>query len=314
MSTAREMPVTADRDGAALSADDAWGTLSRHGGWRLLRDAVRRFGYADGYSHARALALQYCLALIPLGIALAGLADTLPQQHVGEVVRETLLRTAPGPTRQLVAEALGNRPARQGGLAGRLALAGGAGTGLVALVLAMAQLERGANRIYGIRQDRPARERYLLAIRLALTAGLASLGGFALLVLGGSLGAALRSVYGWQGAAPTLFGVLRWPVGAALALLSTTWVFQRAVRRRQPAYSWLVFGAVGAVVLWLVATGLLAAYVTVSTGFGAAYGPLTGVLALLVWANLTSVTLLLGLAFAAQLEAVRAGCPDPHSP
>jgi hypothetical protein len=40
---------------------------------------------------------------------------------------------------------------------------------------------------------------------------------------------------------------------------------------------------------------------------------LTGIFALLLWANLSSVALLLGIAFAAQLEAVRAGVPAPAS-
>ena len=63
--------------------------------------------------------------------------------------------------------------------------------------------------------------------------------------------------------------------------------------------------------LWLLLTGLLALYVAKSASFGTTYGPLTGILALLLWANLSSVALFLGVAFAAQLEAVRAGAPAP---
>ncbi|OSZ56958.1 hypothetical protein OQI_30065, partial [Streptomyces pharetrae CZA14] len=53
-----------------------------------------------------------------------------------------------------------------------------------------------------------------------------------------------------------------------------------------------------------------------SGSFGAVYGPLTAFVALLLWANLTGVALFLGIAFAAQLEAARAGLttavrPDP---
>ena len=65
--------------------------------------------------------------------------------------------------------------------------------------------------------------------------------------------------------------------------------------------------------LWLLLTGLLALYVAKSASFGTTYGPLTGVFALLLWANLSSVALFLGVAFAAQLEAVRAGAPAPAS-
>ena len=40
---------------------------------------------------------------------------------------------------------------------------------------------------------------------------------------------------------------------------------------------------------------------------GDSFGPLTGVIALLVWAYATGLAVLFGLAFAAQLEAERAG-------
>jgi uncharacterized BrkB/YihY/UPF0761 family membrane protein len=46
-------------------------------------------------------------------------------------------------------------------------------------------------------------------------------------------------------------------------------------------------------------------------GFGATYGPLTAVMALLLWANLTGIAIFGGLAFAAQLEARRVGVVRP---
>jgi len=60
-----------------------------------------------------------------------------------------------------------------------------------------------------------------------------------------------------------------------------------------------------------VGSGLLALYVVFAAGFGDTYGPLTAVMALLLWANITGMALLAGLALAAQLEAVRAGRPEP---
>jgi uncharacterized BrkB/YihY/UPF0761 family membrane protein len=68
------------------------------------------------------------------------------------------------------------------------------------------------------------------------------------------------------------------------------------------------------VLLWFIFTGLLALYLDVSSGtFGRTYGPLTGVIAVLIWTFLTSLAIFLGLAFAAQLEAVRAGVPAPKT-
>ena len=44
---------------------------------------------------------------------------------------------------------------------------------------------------------------------------------------------------------------------------------------------------------------------------GDSYGPLIGVIALLVWAYATGLAVLFGLSFAAQLEAERAGERHP---
>jgi hypothetical protein len=70
-----------------LSADHAWRAPRRYGSWRLLRDAFLRFRSGDGFSHARALGLQLCLAAVPLLIALNGLASKLGDpQRAGRVV------------------------------------------------------------------------------------------------------------------------------------------------------------------------------------------------------------------------------------
>ncbi len=47
---------------------------------------------------------------------------------------------------------------------------------------------------------------------------------------------------------------------------------------------------------------------------GAVYGRLRGLMHLLLWANLLAVALFLGIAFAAQLEAARAGIESPVHP
>ncbi len=75
--------------------------------------------------------------------------------------------------------------------------------------------------------------------------------------------------------------------------------------------SWLALGSGVAVLLTLLSTGLLAAYVHQSPSFGDIYGPLAGVFALLLWSLLSSIALFYGTALCAQLEAVRSGHPEP---
>jgi uncharacterized BrkB/YihY/UPF0761 family membrane protein len=148
---------------------------------------------------------------------------------------------------------------------------------------------------------------------MALTAGLLLQLGFLVIIAGDALGESLAAAYGWGQTFETVWTIGCWPVGVVLAWVSFTVILEHAPCRCQPGFSWLAFGSAVSLALWLLLTGLLALYVVKSGSFGSTYGPLTGIFALLLWANLSSVALFLGVAFAAQLEAVRAGSPEPIS-
>jgi uncharacterized BrkB/YihY/UPF0761 family membrane protein len=169
-----------------LSADDAWHALRRHGGWHLLRDAFVRFRYGDGFSHSRAFALQLCLAVVPFLIALTGLIIDLGAREGGQVVADTVIALTPGVSDPVVQELLTDRERSEE--AGELALTLGLLTGILALIMAMAQVERGANRIYGVERDRPVLEKYGRAAVLSLVAGAPALTGFLIHVGGGAMG------------------------------------------------------------------------------------------------------------------------------
>jgi uncharacterized BrkB/YihY/UPF0761 family membrane protein len=68
-----------------------------------------------------------------------------------------------------------------------------------------------------------------------------------------------------------------------------------------------------ATILWFALTALLAWYYSVNDSLGNTYGPLVGIIALLTWAYASALALLFGIAFAAELEAVRAGVPGPRT-
>src|SRR4029453_14361078 len=119
---------------------------------------------------------------------------------------------------------------------------------------------------------------------------------------------------GLSGVVKGLWTVLQWPLSIGFVVLAFALLFRAAPRRHQPSWSWLAVGPGMSVLLWFVFTGLPALYLAASSGtFGRTYGPLTGVIAVLLWTFLTSLAIYLGLAFAAQLEAVRAGAPGPRT-
>jgi YihY family inner membrane protein len=304
MSRATYVPETYDIDAGDLSAEDAATTIRRTGQWQLAKDAGRRFVRGDGTSFARAVGLTLMLSYLPLMIAAVGLSSALGGS-LGDAVQQTLSSVAPKGGADALSQAV-EAGGRSGGPAGLVAVIAGLLTAIWSQVAAMAQLERAANRIYGLDEDRPVRQKYRRAAQIALLGGVPAVAGFGLVVGGGAAAGAFGSAFGWPGGVVTALTWLRWPVGVALDVLAVVVMFRMAPNRRQPAPAWLSVGAALAVTAWLAFTGLLVLYVNGSASFGKVYGPLTGIIALILWAQLTSVALLLGMAFAAQLESVRA--------
>jgi YihY family inner membrane protein len=304
MTTATSVPRTRGE----LEGDEALETLRQIGRRRLVVDSVSRFRAADGFSHSRALAFQFTLTLLPTLIAVVGLAEALDQDTFRRVVEDTINALAPGAAGEILTDALrqGSTSARRE--SGETALLAGLAAAAIAGTTSMAQIERGANRIYGVECDRPFVRKYLTALVLGLTAGVLALLSFVLLVGG----AAMRDAIGGGDTFDSVWSVARWPLGLAFVVVSISLLFEYAPRRKQPEASWLAFGAGVAALLWLVFMGVLAIYIDATDSFGATYGPLAGTIGVLLWAFLTSVALFLGLAFAAQLEAVRAGITAPR--
>jgi YihY family inner membrane protein len=303
LTTASAVPPTRGE----LEGDEALDTLRRTGRKRLALDAAVRFRAADGFSHSRALAFQFTLTLIPYLIAIVGFARAAGEPEVSEIVATTLRDLAPGPAGEVLTSTIEQGEEE----AGETALVLGALAALIAGATAMGQIERGANRIYGVERDRPALRKYGVATLLACSAGIATFLALVLVVAGGELGDAITEVTGWRESLDTAWEVGRWPLGAVLVGLSVTLIFKVSPRRPQPALSWLALGAGLALTLWIAFTAALAAYLTLSKDFGETYGPLAGLIGLLLWTLLTALALFAGLALAAQLEAVRAGVPAP---
>ncbi|MFE9773288.1 YihY/virulence factor BrkB family protein [Streptomyces sp. NPDC005931] len=315
MGTVVHVPQTRDMIGDELSGDEAFAALRHYGGLRLLADSFTRFRYADGFTNARALAFQVVLGLVPCTVALVGLATSVHTEGVGRVIELTLGRIVPGASADVVKDAFdGTRRSAHGDVWSTLALWLGLAFALLNLASAMGQIERGANRIYGIERDRPFRYKYARAVLLAVAAGLPLVLGFVVLVAGEAVGDAVVSVAGGPGGRTDWWDVLDVPAGLLLAWIASAVIFRWAPRRVQPGYTWLAVGSAVHLLLWIAATWLLALYVEGSGAFGSLYGPLTAFVALLLWANLTAVALFLGIAFAAQLEAARAGIDTPVLP
>lgn len=85
--------------------------------------------------------------------------------------------------------------------------------------------------------------------------------------------------------------------GASVALL-----YRFGPAPPRPLRPWITPGAVLAVLLWLVASGLLTFYIDHIAAFGVTYGPLGAVVAVMLWFFVTAYAVLLGAELNAQIE------------
>jgi YihY family inner membrane protein len=298
MSTASRVPETWE-----LTGDDARETLLETGRWQLLKDSFICLRAADGFSHSRSLAFVTSLVLVQGLIALVGLAAVL-DLRIGREIIAAIDAAIPGPASQLLTDAVAQ--AREVGSQNRyLALSLGLVGTLITGTTAMGQIERGFNRIYGIERDRPTVEKYGRAFVLAVCAGTGLACAFLLFAFG-------RQSEATDGFLRVTWPYLRWPLGLLVAILALAALLQWSPRRRQPAWSWLMYGAVICVAGWVIVTVALGAALSLSSSFGDTYGPLAGIVALQIWTLLSAVAIFFGAAVAAQLEAVRAGEPKPR--
>jgi YihY family inner membrane protein len=303
VSTANLVPETID-----LTADErAIDTIRAAGAKTLLRDGLQRLRVADGFSHSRAMAFQLVLALIPGTIVLVAIASELRWESLSNAIIRSVESLAPGPTADVFREAFGQGEDAGSTESGWTALSVAGPALLIAGTTAFGQVERTANRIYGVEADRPSRRKYTVAALMMLTAG--TLSGLYFLIVG--LGGAW---IGDVGESPwaTAWWILRWPVGLGLLAAANALVFKISPKRSQPRLPWLAFGGLVGAVGSLLVTLLLTLYLNASEGFGQTYGALAGFMGVLLWAYATSIAMFYGLACAAQLEAFRAGAAAPR--
>ena len=109
--------------------------------------------------------------------------------------------------------------------------------------------------------------------------------------------------------AEILLLALRWPVLGGAAVAVTLILYRWGPRRRPPPWRWLWPGAIITPLMWLLVSSALTFALREFPGFGAAYGSLASVVALLLWLYVTALVFLLGGALNAELEFFAQGKP-----
>lgn len=103
-----------------------------------------------------------------------------------------------------------------------------------------------------------------------------------------------------------IFSVLRWVLLAGLMMMSLAVLYHFGPSRdaRTP-WQWVSWGAIIATVLWILASALFFIYLQYFANFSRSYSLFAGLIALMIWLNLSSFVVLLGAEINHRLEQRR---------
>src|SRR6185436_16485205 len=170
---------------------------------------------------------------------------------------------------------------------------------------AMTSFMRAVNRAYDREEGRGFVRQRFVAVQMVIAMGVAFLLVFGLLVLGpvmsGWIGDTLgiESVMGW------LWWVAQWPILLVGLLAVFATVLYLGPNVDHPRWRFLTPGAVFAVVVWLIASGLFAVYTSMFDSYNKTWGTFAAVIVMLTWLWVTAIALLLGAEINSEAERSR---------
>jgi membrane protein len=284
------------------------------GSWLAAgRRTIREF--KDDFLTDRAAALTYygVLSIFPGILVLVSLLGLLGQSTTKSLTTN-LTNAAPSAVRTILQHAIGTL---QGGHTTASVLA------IVGILLALwsasgyvAAFMRASNAIYEVPEGRPVWK--TLPIRLGVTVVLMVLlvVSAVMVVVTGGVARHVGQALGIGSTAVTVWGIAKWPVLFILVCIMIGLLYWASPNARH-GFRWIGPGAVIAVVIWLIASGLFTVYVANFSHYNKVYGTLASMIIFLIWLWITNIAILLGAEFNAELargRAIAAGVPAETEP
>jgi membrane protein len=279
--------------------------------------AVRRTiaEFKGDFLQDRAAALTYygVQAIFPGILVLVSLLGLVGQSATQPLITN-LAKAAPASVQTILIHSV--RRLQQGhSAAGLLAIVG------IALALwstssYVAAFMRAANAIYDVPEGRPAWKTLPLRVGVTLLLMVLLVVSAVIVVVTGGLARHVGQVLGIGSAAVTAWDIAKWPVLLILVCLMVAVLYWAGPNARQ-GLRWIAPGAVVAVVIWLIASGLFALYVANFGHYDKVYGSIAGIIIFLIWLWISNIAILLGAELNAELErgrAIAAGTPPDAEP
>src|ERR671926_1753402 len=286
-----EEPRLRDPGPTELSKGDYLAILKR-----ALKEANR-----DHITNLAAALAYYAFLAIPSALLIAaGVFSLLAGPHAVATIVDKLGSIIPSQAQTLLESSLRRMTQRQA-TGATIAGIGGA-LALWSLGGAMQNLMWALNVAYDREETRGFVKRRLTAFVMVFFALLGFALTFGVLVLGPHLSTWVGKAIGAETVVKVVWWAAEWPLLVAGLLVAFAGILYLGPNVEHPRWKFLHFGSVFAVVLWLLASGLFAFYVSRFGSYNKAWGALSAVVVLLTWLWLSGVALLLGAEINAETE------------
>jgi membrane protein len=253
---------------------------------------------------AGALAYYAFLAIPSVLLVAVGIFSLVADADAVATIVDKLSTVAPPEAVDLVETNLQRMIEKQAGAGIAMAVVGGI-LALWSVTGAMQTLMWALNMAYDREETRSFLKRRLIALAMVFLMLIAFGLAFGLLVLGPALSGWVGSATGFEAFVKWLWWTAQWPVLLVGLLACFATVLYLGPNVDHPRWRFLTLGTALAVVLWLLASGAFAVYVSQFGSYNKTWGSLAAVIVMLTWLWISGLALLFGAELNAEAERSR---------
>lgn len=235
---------------------------------------------------AAGMAYYWFLALFPAVIALVGVLGLVdaPSSTISSM-EESVRNTLPAGASDIMGDAIGNANSTKESASGIAAIIGIA-VALWSASAGMVALQKGLNVAYDVSEERKFVKARLVA--------------FALIIATVLLGGVPSPIFTFGES--TFFQWLGWILTVVAVVVLFSVFYFLGPNRESPRWTWVSAGGIAGALLWLLVSIGFFFYVNEFSSYGKTYGTMAGVVVLILWLYLSSLTVLIGGELNAELE------------
>jgi len=277
--------------------------LSKRDYVAILRRALKKFN-GDHMTNIAAALAYYAFLAIPSALMIAvGVFGLLAGPHAVTTVIGKLHGIVPAQATSLLDGSLKTMTQHKGTSITVLSIGGV--LAFWSLTGAMQNLMWAFNIAYDREEGRGFVRRRITALGMVVFALIGFALAFGVLVLGPHLSTWVGNALGAKSIVKIVWYVAEWPLLVAGLLVAFAGLMHYGPNVKHPHWRFLTFGSVLAIVIWLVASGAFAFYVSKFGSYNKTWGSLAAVVVMLTWLWLSAVALLLGAEVNAEAERSR---------